>query len=242
MYQIERQDQLYKTLPQALFFSPTMVVFSALTLLLPLSGVFAPGSLTVTTKKFPDIGPCMLPAGNLSTVDTPDDVAIGLMNYPYPGNGSSPLAESLNFQWFVEKHIPDLPQACGPNCRYKVHLPSFVFQCTPNPSSLPYGQGVDTRGGTTLWNGTVGPNHLGFYIAWQSNGPNGTWGNALCAPVQAQYDVEVWRIAFSTSLLLIFYMSTQGPDKRRCPIFYDKHNANGFSHLRARCYKPTSKP
>ena len=242
MYQIERQDQLYKTLPRALFFSPTIVVFSVLTLLLPLSGVFAPGSLTVTTKSFPDIGPCMLPTGNLSTVDTPDDVAIGLMNYPSPGKGDSPLATSLAFQWFVEKRIPDLPQACGPNCHYEVHVPSFVFQCTQNPSSLPYGQGGDARGGTTLWNGTVGPNGMEFYIAWQSNGPNGTWGNASCAPVQAQYNVEVWRIGFSTSLSLIFSMLTQGPDERRRPICYDEDHTNWFSHLGARRYNPTSKP
>jgi hypothetical protein len=72
MYRIERQDQLYKTLPQALFFSPTIVIFSVLTLLLPLSGVFTPGSLAVTKNSFSHVGPCMIPSGNLSASDTPD--------------------------------------------------------------------------------------------------------------------------------------------------------------------------
>jgi hypothetical protein len=75
MYRIERRDQLYKTLPQAVLFGPTIVVFSALTLLLPLSGVFAPGSLTVTTKNYTDVGHCMIPTGNLSTPNTPEYLA-----------------------------------------------------------------------------------------------------------------------------------------------------------------------
>jgi hypothetical protein len=67
MYRIERQDQLYLTLPRALFFSPTIVAFSVLALLLPLSGVFAPGSLTIVTQNFTDVGNCTIPTGNLST-------------------------------------------------------------------------------------------------------------------------------------------------------------------------------
>jgi len=217
MYRIERQDQLYKTLPQALFFSPTIVIFSALTLLLPLSGVFAPSSLTVITKNFTHVENCIIPTGNLLTADTPDYTS--LYTYDMPSinekiwSAPTTRAEVLTTQWFVEQRIPYLPQACGPSCRYKVQIPSFVFQCTPNPSSLPYGQGGDPMGGATLWNGTtyiVGgttlwngtradedhPNsNMGFYIAWKSNGLNGTSGNAVCSPVGAQYDVEVRIIA-----------------------------------------------
>jgi hypothetical protein len=214
MYQIERRDHLY-TLPQALFFSPTIVVFSVLTLLLPLSGVFAPGSLTVTTNNSTDVGPCMIPTGYLSTPGTPDYASLYKNDSStYSINGSafihpfspSPRANGLTMKWFVEQHIPDLPQSCGPNCRYKVHVPSFVFQCTPNPSSLPYAQEGNKPFMTTLWNATNTLNASWvFYIAWQSNSPDGTSGNASCLPFFAQYDVEVRIIVFSISSSLIFY-------------------------------------
>ena len=244
MYQIERQNQLYKTLPHALLFNPTIAISSALTLLLPLSGVFAPGSLTVTTKNSTDVGPCMVPTGNISAQNTPDNLSLFNMGGP-PGPASitpsmTPKLAMLITQWLVQR-IPDLPQACGPNCRYKVHMPSLFYQCTQNPSSLLYGQGGNSHGNTTLWNGTVGPNGLDFYIAWQSNGPNGTWGNASCTPFQAQYDVEVRIITLSTSLSGILKMLTQGPDERRCPIYYDEHHPNGFSPPRHE-YTPRIKP
>jgi hypothetical protein len=199
IYQIERQDQLYKSLPQALFLSPTIVVVSVLTLLLPLSGVFAPGSLTVTTKNLTDVGgPCVIPTGNLSTPNTTDSTSLFTTGGWGYWNGVTPRATTLTTQWFVAQRIPDLPQACGPNCRYKAQVPSFVLQCTPNPSSLPYAQAGIPRDSstistsTTLWNGTADPTSMwAFYIAWKSNGPNGTSGNASCSPVQAQYDVEV---------------------------------------------------
>jgi len=157
------------------------VVFSALTLFLPLSGVFAPGSLTVATKKYTDVpSPCMIPTGNLSNF------------YEAPISFYS----RLTTQSFVERRIPHLPQACGRNCRYKVNVPSFAFQCKPNPSSLPDGQGGN---GFTLWNGTTyRDSTLGFYIAWNSNGPKGTSGYASCSPVEAQYDIEVRTIALFT--------------------------------------------
>jgi hypothetical protein len=205
MYRVERQDQLYKTLPLALFFNPIIVFFSTLSLLLSLSGVFAPGSLTVATKNSTDIGPCVIPTGYLSTPDTPDYTSLFTRDSVGYWKTVTPRATALTMQWFVEQRIPDLPQACGPNCRYKVKVPSFVFQCTQNPSSLPYGQAGDNPSSTTLWNGTTDPNSMwGFYIAWQSTGLNGTRGNASCSPVQAQYDVEVRIIALSTSLWLIF--------------------------------------
>jgi hypothetical protein len=218
MYRIERQDQLYKTLPQALFFSPIIVIFSALTLFLPLSGIFAPGSLTVTTKNSTVTSHCTIPTGNMSRNPS---VLLGLrINSDDSSDSLSPNLLSLAVQSYVDHRIPDLPQACGPNCLYKVHVPSFVFNCTPNPSSLPYGQAGDESSEKfpVLWNGTtaeIGPNNFmgEFYIAWQSNGPNGTSGNALCMPFQAQYDIEVRIIALSTNLLLIFTLSTQGQDK-----------------------------
>ena len=205
MYRIERQDQLYKAFPQALFFSPTIVVFSALTLLLPLSGVFAPGSLTVATKNSTEIEHCVVPTGNISTPDTPDSTSLYTTVAGQWLNVST-RATVLAMQWLVEQRIPDLPQACGPNCRYNVSVPSFFFQCTPNPSSLPYNQAGDNYTGfTTLWNGTTDPTSMGtFYIAWQSNGPNGTRGNASCLTFQAQYDVQVRIIALSNSSSIIF--------------------------------------
>jgi hypothetical protein len=146
------------------------------------------------------------------------------MGFSIEPDGSSglmpPVLLSLAMHFYVDHRIPDLPQACGPNCCYKVHVPSFVFNCTPNPSSLPYGQAGDESSAKfpVLWNGTTvqfGPNYsMGeFYIAWQSNGPNGTSGNALCKPFLAQYDIEVRIFALSTSLLLIFKLSIQGQDK-----------------------------
>jgi hypothetical protein len=217
LYRIERQDQLYKTLPRALFFSPTIVALSALTLLLPLSGVFAPGSLTVTTRNSTYKGSCMVPTGNLSTLDTPDYQSLyilrqGLQEWV----GVTPRATALTTQCLVEQRIPDLPQACGPNCRYKVSVPSFVFQCTPNPSLLPYAQaGIPCEDlacppVVTLWNGTTDPTSMwAFYVAWDSynwKGPDliGTSGNVSCSPVQAQYDVEVGTIALSTQILTDF--------------------------------------
>jgi hypothetical protein len=217
MYRIERQDQLYQTLPRALFFSPTIVAFSALTLLLPLSGVFAPGSLTVTTQNSTHSGPCMIPTGNLSTPNTPDFQSLyilrqGLRAWVDP----TPKATALTTQCLVKQSIPELPPACGPNCRYKVSVPSFVFQCTPNPSSLPHGQAglgckygidLDCPPDVTLWNGTTDPTSMwAFYIAWESNNWNGTTligtsGNGSCSPVQAQYDVEVRTIALFTQFL-----------------------------------------
>jgi hypothetical protein len=179
IYWIERQGQLYKTLPRALFFSPTIVVFSALTLLLPLSGVFAPASLTVVTRNSTHLGNCMIPTGDLSI-----NRSISTMDYV-----------DIIMQMFSKGGIPDLPQVCGHNCRYTVSgVTSFVFQCTPNPSSLPYGQAEDPNDAMllTLWNGTGSDGFGEFYIAWNSNGPNhGTSGNASCSPFVAQYDVEV---------------------------------------------------
>ena len=212
MYRIERQDQLYKSLVQALLFSPVIVAFSALTLLIPLSGVFAPASLTVTTKNSTYDGFCMIPTGNLSTPDTPDSQSLYVVRQGLRGwVGVSPRAMALTTQCLVEQRIPDLPLACGPNCRYKVSVPSFVFQCTPNPSSLPYAQaGIPCEDplfcapDVTLWNGTTDPTSMwAFYVAWDSDdlkgtNLNGTSGNASCSPVQAQYDVEVRTIALST--------------------------------------------
>ena len=226
MYRIERQDQLYITLPRALLFSPTIVVFSALTLFLPLAGVFPPGSLTVTTKDPTSFGHCiipthigMIPTGNLSVRSSPDSFDLFTIDLVGRWNGVTDMAKTLPMQWLGERRVPDLPQVCGSNCTYKVDVPSFVFQCTPNPSSLPYGQAGNAIYGQTLWNGTTmypdsaflwnettrtyPDSALGFYIAWKSNAPNGTWGNAFCLPFQAQYAVEVRIIALSTSLSLI---------------------------------------
>ena len=217
MYRIERQDQLYKTLPRALFFSPTIVVFSALTLFLPLSGVFAPGSLTVVNKNYTDIrGSCIIPTGNLSNVGTPDYESLYNAGYGNFWSSVTPRATQLITQWFVGQSIPDLPQACGLNCRYNISISSFVFKCTQNTSSLPDGQaGITTPGSrvVTVWNGTTDPNSAwGFYVLWRSTaspwslgGVNGTSGNAYCSPFQAQYDIEVRTIAFSTRLSLIFF-------------------------------------
>ena len=220
MYRIERRDQLYKTLLQALVFSPVIVAFSVLTLLVPLSGVFAPGSLTVTTKGSTYDGFCMIPTGSLSTPDTPDseslyDLRHGLQKWV----AATPRAIALTTQCLVEQRIPDLPPACGPNCRYNVSVPSFVFQCTPNPSSLPYAQAGIPCGDpsylcnpdTTVWNGTTDPTSMwGFYIAWTTSNPAGldligTSGNASCSSVQAQYDVEVRTITLSTQILADFF-------------------------------------
>jgi hypothetical protein len=209
MYQIERQDQLYKTLPRALFSSPTIVAFSVFTLLLPLSGVFAPGSLTVTTQNSTEVGPCMIPTGNLSTPNTPDSRSLPVTSQGGVWFTVTPRATALTTKCLIDQRIPDLPQACGPNCRYNVSVPSFVFQCTPNPSSLPYAQagepGCCSDAGWTLWNGTTDPTSWGFYVAWASNVKNGTSGNAFCSPVQAHYDVEVRTIALSTYFLAEFY-------------------------------------
>ena len=211
MYRIERRSQLYKTLFRALSFSRTIVLFSAVTLILPLASVFAPGSLTVTTRNSTDLRPCMIPTGNLSTPNTPDFLSMYTPgSHAAWGDGVTPMAIELTTKWFVDQRIPDLPQACGPNCRYNMSVPSFVFQCTPNPSSLPSGQAGNPILGSnlvTLWNGTIdSTNFWEFYVAWQSNDPNelGTSGNASCSSFQAQYDVEVRIIALSMSLSLIF--------------------------------------
>ena len=216
MYRIERQDQLYKTLLKALFFSPTIVVFTALNFLLPLSGVFAPGSLSVVTQNFTDVGgSCMIPSGNLSTPNTPDSISLFSTSGGKWG-GVTPRAMELTAQCLVEQRIPDLPQACGPDCRYKVSVLSFVIQCTPNPSSLPYMQVAEdpytyyvensnaSYSPGTLWNATVDlfPISIPFYVGWHSSSRNGTSGNASCSPVQAQYDVEVRTISLSTRFFL----------------------------------------
>jgi hypothetical protein len=142
--------------------------------------------LTVVPQKSTNIsGNCTIPTGNLSNFyETPISFFSGLTTRSY-----------------VEQRILDLPQACGPNCNYTVHVPSFAFNCTPNPSSLPDGQAGD---GPSSWNGTMYPDStqtLGFYIAWNSDSPNGTSGNASCSSIQAQYDIKVRTIAFSTSFL-----------------------------------------
>jgi hypothetical protein len=196
LYNIERSNKLYKTLPRALFSSPVIVLFSILTLLLPLSGVFAPGSLTVSTRNYTDVpGPCTIPTGNLSSPNISDSTFFFVTNDVQSWSSVTPRVTTLTTQWFVEQRIPDLPQACGPNCIYTVSVPSFVMQCQPNPASLPYGQAGAPPEVITLWNGTTDPNSMwNFYIAWESYGPNGTLGNAYCSAVQAQYTLEVCRI------------------------------------------------
>ena len=153
----------------------------------------------------------MIPTGNLSTPNTADFLSMytpGL--HAAWGDGVTPKAMEFTTKLFVSQRIPDLPQACGPNCRYNVSVPSFVFQCTPNASLLPSGQAGDPTLGSnlvTLWNGTMdSTNFWGFYIAWHSNDPEGLGksGNANCSSFQAQYDVEVSIVGLSTSLSLIF--------------------------------------
>jgi hypothetical protein len=160
----------------------------------------------------------VIPTGNLSTPNYPDSQSFFMQGGTLPSGylnaswaGITPRVRGLTMQWFSGQRIPDLPRVCGPNCRYKVHIPSFVFKCIPNPSSLPYGQAgnpmldFNTFGnGTTepirlnpshsLWNGTTDPNSKwGFYISWSSEARYGvgTSGNASCSPFQAKYDVEV---------------------------------------------------
>ena len=201
LYHIKQCNNLYQTLPQALFFSPLLVLFSILTLLLPFSGVFAPGSLTVTTKNYTNPGPCIIPTGNLSS---PGYSSLGSQMFLldvddcYQWDGISPSLTSLITQWFIEQRIPDLPQACGQNCLYRVSdVHSFVFKCQPNPVFLPYRQLDDSLSleSTTLWNVTTDPNSTwAFYIAWKSDVVSGTSGNAYCSPFLAQYDVEVGEI------------------------------------------------
>jgi len=230
MYRIERQDQLYKTLPRALFFSPTIVAFSAFTLLLPLSGVFAPGSLTVITQNLSQDRPCEIPTGNLSNASVVDYGTLFTTDDSGVWSGPTGRATALATQCFLEHRIPDLPQACGPNCRYKVSVPSFVFQCTPNPPSLPYGQ---TDFSFTFWNGTTDPtSKLAFYVAWRSNGQSGTSGNASCSPVQAQYDIKVCTMTLFTQCLADFLMSNQGRDQKGSSICYDKYQCNNLSYPR----------
>jgi len=180
-------------------------------LILPLSGVFAPGSLTVTIQGSTRIGhcivpstdamPCMIPTGDLSTsASTPLFTTDPNSSRWY---GVTPRTIALITEWFAHQRIPDLPQVCGPNCHYEVHIPSFVFQCTPDPPSLPYGQ-IDgpspSSSEITIWNGTTDPHSTwGFYIAWKAWSPsNRTSGNASCSPVQAQYDVKVRIVVLST--------------------------------------------
>jgi hypothetical protein len=112
-----------------------------------------------------------------------------------------------------------LPQACGPSCRYTVHVFSFVFKCTPNPSSLPDGQADGS-----YWNGTMnedwttmnyGFTTTQFYIAWESNGPNGTSGNGSCSAVPAQFDIEVRTIALSTWCLTDSYFNFDSRSRRK---------------------------
>ena len=120
---------------------------------------------------------------------------------------------ALTTQCLFEQRIPDVPQACGPNCRYTVSVPSFVFQCTPNPPSLPYGQGNGSGSylddhwiNHTVWNGTTDPtSKWAFYVAWQSYSQSGTSGNGSCSPVQAQYDIEVCTISLFTQFLADFF-------------------------------------
>jgi len=208
---LNAKTKLYKTLPWALFFSPiTIVAFSVFILLLPLSGVFAPGSLTVATQNFTDIGNCTISTGNLSTLLLVPGYLYKQENY-LEWAGVKPRATALTTQRLANQRIPDLPQACGSDCRYNVSVPSFVFQCTPNPTSLPYGQAgscpdpPDCGPDLALWNGTMDPtSRWAFYVASASNKWNGTdWsggtsGNAHCSPVQTQYDVEVRTIALTT--------------------------------------------
>lgn len=110
--------------------------------------------------------PCIIPTGNL--LDTP--TFSSLEDYSF-GNGSTqpaitPAATAFITKLFIDQRIPDLPQACGLNCRYNVSIPSFVFQCTPNPS-LPYDQTGDVDSNTIV-NVTIDPNSFwGFYIGWQ---------------------------------------------------------------------------
>ena len=205
MYRIERQDQLYKTLPRALFFSPTIVIFSALTLVLPLSGVFAPSSLTVAPKNFYNIsGPCMIPTGNLSTPNTPDysslyssEVNDVGSKYVQSWDESTTKATVFVSKLFMEHRIPDLPQSCGPNCRYNVSVPSFVFQCTPDPLSSPLFP--VQKSPFNLWWATQDSVGWAFNVSWNSWSLNetGTSGKASCISVQAQYDIEVRVIPLS---------------------------------------------
>jgi len=224
MYRIERQDQLYKTLPHALFFNPTIVIFSSLTLLLPLAGVFAPSSLTVATENSTNVsGHCMIPTGNLSTPNTPDysslydfETNYGNKTDPYvlSWDDATPKATTFITKLFLEHRIPDLPQSCGPNCRYIVSVPSFIFQCTPNPLWLPPFPSPDSLP-VLLWNATQNSNWH-FDISWNSWNGTGTSGsgNAFCLAVQAQYDVEVRVIPLSTSLSLIF-LNVNSRSKRK---------------------------
>jgi hypothetical protein len=192
LYDIQRSNKLYQTLPQALFFSPLMVLISILTLLLPLSGVFAPGSLIVTIKNYTNTLPCIIPTGNLNSTEVELFSSVNSGGI-FAWGGVLPQVTTLTIQWFIEQRIPDLPQVCGLNCLYTVSVPSFVFECQPDPVSLPYGQ-LDS---TTLWNATLDPNlSYAFYVAWMNvkEATEHSRGSAHCLAVLAQYEVEVGEI------------------------------------------------
>jgi hypothetical protein len=79
----------------------------------------------------------MIPSGNLSAPNTSDSISLFTTDiYGTSWTGVTPRATELTSQCLVDQRIIDLPQVCGPNCRYNVSVLSFVIQCTPNSSSL----------------------------------------------------------------------------------------------------------
>ncbi|KAG8913077.1 hypothetical protein FRC01_004755 [Tulasnella sp. 417] len=206
LYLVERRDLASTVLSDAIVRSPLLVTATLLSFLLPVTGVFTPASLGVTTSTFDILGPCQVSAGNYSTEHAPILFRTNEAEGKYLG-GPRPSVERLVGSTFSGQSIPPLPQYCGKNCTYRTSIDSMMFQCEKNVP-LPADHFGDPKlagpgpGIRVFWNASMAGSEADppspFYVGWQtgatflrSDGSVGTNGSALCTPMKAHYEFTV---------------------------------------------------
>ncbi|KAG9045194.1 hypothetical protein FS837_006842 [Tulasnella sp. UAMH 9824] len=224
LYLVERRDLLATVSSNAIIRSPLLVTATLLSFLLPITGVFTPASLGVTTSSSDTLEPCQVSAGNFDADHAPALFRNNATEGNYLGGPRSSI-QRLADSTFSSQSIPPLPQYCGKNCTYQTSIDAMTFQCERNVS-LPAGHLGDTEpsyGGTGLrvfWNASMaGPAAdppSPFYVGWQTgamqagfDGSVGTNGTALCTPMKAHYDFTVRTIDGEQSVT--YNMTHTGP-------------------------------
>ncbi|KIO27290.1 hypothetical protein M407DRAFT_23468 [Tulasnella calospora MUT 4182] len=226
LYQVERRDLAATVLSDAIFRSPLLVTATLLSFLLPITAVFTPASLGVTTSSFDVLRPCQVSAANFSVNQAPTLFRHNATAGNYLGGPTSSI-QRLADSTFAGQSIPPLPQYCGKNCTYQTSIDSMTFQCERNVP-LPAGHLGDTElsnlgpGTRVFWNASMaGPEAdppSPFYVGWQTgamsrhfDGSVGTNGSALCTPTKAHYDFTVRTI--NGEQFVSYNMTPTGPLK-----------------------------
>lgn len=111
-------------LSNAVVHGPLLVGATILSFMLPIAAVFTPASLGVRTMTYEEHGNCVIVAGNLQNIATPDrggGVPLFFVHTSrYTFNDVSTTVARTSDITFSRGAPISLPEFCGRNCTYKV--------------------------------------------------------------------------------------------------------------------------